>query len=151
MKYYVFTNFAGNNSQSELSFTARLPDVFPRNGKFGGFNLRRLTFSVEPGRGSEKDLLLRQNPVLMDMDLNERQIPLVLARNVEEFTVECWDTNAMDWVNEWNDTNSIPPMVRISLVLGGNPGSGGAAPELAVVRVVAIPSGTLPSGLQTSH
>ena len=76
-----------------MSFTARLPEVFPRDGKFGGFNLRRLTFSVEPGRDSEKDLVLRQNPVLMDMDPDERQTPLVLARDVRKFTVECWDTN----------------------------------------------------------
>lgn len=151
MKYYVFTNLAVSSGQSELSFTARLPDVFPRNGKFGGFNLRRLTFGVEPGGGSEKDLVLRQSPVLMDMDADERQTPLVLARNVEKFTVECWNTNAMDWVSEWDDTNSIPAVVRISLGLGGNLGSGHAAPERAVVRVVAIPSSTLPSGLQTSR
>jgi len=151
MKYYVFTNLAVSSGQSELSFTARLPDVFPRNGKFGGFNLRRLTFGVEPGGGSEKDLVLRQSPVLMDMDADERQTPLVLARNVEKFTVECWNTNAMDWVSEWDDTNSIPAVVRISLGLGGNLGSGHAAPERAVVRVVAIPSSTLPSGLQTGR
>jgi hypothetical protein len=151
MKYYVFTNLAGSDGRSVLSFTARLPEVFPRNGKFGGFNLRRLTFSVESARGSEKDLVLRQNPVLMDMDVDERQTPLVLARNVEKFTVECWDTNTMDWVNAWDDTNTIPALVRISLGLGGNIGSGGAAPGLAVVRVVAIPSGTLPFGLQTGH
>ena len=151
MKYYVFTNLAVSSGQSELSFTARLPDVFPRNGKFGGFNLRRLTFGVEPGRGSEKDLVLRQNPVLMDMDADERQTPLVLARNVEKFTVECWDTNAVAWASEWDDTNSIPAVVRISLGLGGNLGSGHAAPERMVVRVVAIPSSTLPSGLQTGR
>jgi hypothetical protein len=87
----------------------------------------------------------------MDMDADERQTPLVLARNVEKFTVECWNTNAMDWVSEWDDTNSIPAVVRISLGLGGNLGSGHAAPERAVVRVVAIPSSTLPSGLQTSR
>ena len=151
MKYYVFTNFTGSDGQSELSFTARLPEVFPRNGKFGGFNLRRLTFSVESGRGSEKDLVLRQNPVLMDMDTDERQTPLVLARGVEKFTVECWNTNTLDWVNFWDDTNTIPTLVRISLGLGGNIGSGGATPGLTVVRVVAIPSVTLPFRLQTSH
>ena len=44
MGYYVFTNSTQNGNQSELSFTARLPEVFPRDGKFGGFNLRRLNF-----------------------------------------------------------------------------------------------------------
>ena len=158
MEYYVFSdssqngNQSGNGNQSELSFTARLPDIFPRNRKFVNpdlgrdFSLRRLIFSVEPGPDSEMDLVLRQTPVLMDMDPDERQTPLVLARDVKQFTVECWDTNALDWVEEWDNTNAIPPLVRISLALGGN-----AAPGFAVTRLIAIPSATLPSILQTGH
>jgi prepilin-type N-terminal cleavage/methylation domain-containing protein len=149
MKYYGF--IVQNGDRPELSFTARLPEIFPRNGKFGGFNLRRLVFSVEPGRGSENNLVLRQYPVLMDMDPDERQTPLVLARDVRKFTVECWDPKAMDWVNEWDTTNLIPTLVRINLALGGNADAGNAAPGLTITRVIAIPSVTLPSGLQTSH
>jgi len=151
IKYYTFSDISDNNEQSALSFTARLPDVFPRNGKFGGFNLRRLTYSVEPGPGGEPALMLRQSPVLMDMDPDERQTPLVLALNVKKFTVECWDPKASDWVNEWDDTNSIPGLVRINLELGSDPGSPGAAPPLAVTRLIAIPSVTLPPNLQASH
>jgi prepilin-type N-terminal cleavage/methylation domain-containing protein len=154
MSYYGFV--VQNGDQSELSFTARLPDVFPRNRRFVNpdlgrdFSLRRLTFTLEPGRDSGKDLVLRQNPVLMDMDPDERQSPLVLARGVEKFAVECWDPRTMDWVEEWDSTNTIPAMVRISLTLRGNSDAGNTAPELAVVRVIAIPSITLPSGLQGS-
>lgn len=146
VKYYYFT--VQNGDPPELSFTARLPEVFPRNGRFGGFNLRRLVFSVEPGPGSERDLVLRQQPVLMDMDPDERQTPLVLARGVNKFTIECWDNNKKDWVDAWDTTNSIPPMLRINLELGGGTGAGNAAPELAVTRVIAMPSVMLPSGLQ---
>ncbi|HEY1718676.1 MAG TPA: prepilin-type N-terminal cleavage/methylation domain-containing protein [Verrucomicrobiae bacterium] len=147
MQYYVFD--ITNGDLPSLSFTARLPDDFLRNGKFGGFNVRRVTFSVEPGTDSEKDLVLRQNPILMDMDADEQQTPLLLARNVQSFVVECWDTNAMAWDNEWDDTNSIPTMVRVSLSLGGNNNSfGGTAPVRTVTRVVSMPSQTLPSVVQ---
>jgi len=149
MTYYGF--IVQNSDRPELSFTARLPDVFPRNGRFSGFNLRRLTFTLEPGPGSETDLVLRQTPVLMDMDADERQTPLVLARDVKKFTVECWDPRAMDWVDEWDTTNSIPAMVRLSLALGGSPGAANATPALAITRVIAIPSVTLPSILQNGH
>ncbi len=44
----------------------------------------------------------------MDMDTDEQAYPLVLARDVSAFTIECWDTNTMEWVTEWDDTNSIP-------------------------------------------
>jgi len=148
MQYYYFVVQKGDHSM--LSFTARTPEIFPRNGRFGDFNLRRLTFTVEPGpdaTGSEKDLVLRQNPILMDMDGDEQHYPLVLARNVKDFVVECWDTNAMQWDDEWVSTNSIPPMVRVSLLLGGNADSGSAA-TLAITRLVALPSITMPTVVQ---
>src|SRR5208282_263347 len=81
MTYYGF--IVQNSDRPELIFTARLPDVFPRNGRFGGFNLRLLDFTLEQGPDSETDLVLRQTPVLMDMDADERQTPLVLARDVK--------------------------------------------------------------------
>ena len=155
MQYYIFG--VTNGDQPSLSFVARLPDVFPRNGRFDS-NLRRLTFSVEPAAGSvpgsdaEKDLMLRQNPILMDMDADEQSTPLVLARNVKDFVVECWDTNALAWDTEWDDTNSLPPMVRVTLTLGGNKTSkSSTANTLAITREIAVPSQTLPSIVQTGH
>jgi prepilin-type N-terminal cleavage/methylation domain-containing protein len=149
MQYYVFN--VTNGDQPSLSFVARLPDVFPRNGRFDS-NLRRLTFSVEPAAGSvpgsdaEKDLMLRQNPILMDMDADEQATPLVLARNVKDFVVECWDTNTLAWDTEWDDTNSLPTMVRVTLTLGGNTTSkSSTANTLAITREIAVPSETLPS------
>ncbi len=147
MQYYSFN--VTNGDQPVLSFVARVPDVFPRNGRFDS-NLRRLTFSVETGTDSEKDLVLRQNEILKDMDDAEQATPLVLARNVKDFVVECWDTNAMDWAAEWDSTNTIPTIVRVTLTLGGNQlGSGNAAPTPAIVREIAVPSGTMPTIAQT--
>jgi type II secretion system protein J len=140
--YYSF--FVQNGSQPMLSFVARVPAFFPRNGRFGDFNLRRLTYTLEAGAGSEKDLVLRQNPILTDMDPDENAFPLVLARDVQDFVVECWDTNQMDWVDEWLDTNSIPPLLRVSLVTGPDAG-------LLITRLIATPSMMLPSALQTGR
>ena len=150
MKYYSF--IVENGGTPVLSFTARVPDGFPRNGKFGDFDVRRLTFSLQPADNSENDLVLRQKPILMDMDEDEQKFPLVLARNVQRFAVECWDTNTADWVNEWDDTNSIPPLIRVTLVLGGNKNNdnlAGNAPVRAITRVIAVPSQTLPAVVQT--
>jgi type II secretion system protein J len=140
--YYTF--FVQNGDQPMLSFVARVPAVFPRNGRFGDFNLRRLTYTLEPGPDSEKNLVLRQNPILTDMDTDENAFPLVLARDVQEFIVECWDTNQMDWVGEWLDTNSIPSVMRVSLVTGPNSG-------LLITRLIATPSMMLPTALQTGR
>ena len=145
MKYYIFV--VQNGDQPMLSFAARVPAIFPRNGRFGDFNLRRLTFTVEAGPDSEKDLVLRQNPILMDMDPDEQSNPLVLARNVKNFAVECLDTNN-GWVTEWNDTNSIPPQLRYTLVLGGNDDFRGAAPTLGITNIVTLQSSTMPTVVQ---
>jgi prepilin-type N-terminal cleavage/methylation domain-containing protein len=146
LAYYNFV--VQNGDQPMLSFVSRVPAIFPRNGRFGDFNLRRLTFTVESGPDSERDLVLRQNPILMDVDPDEQGTPLVLARNVQDFIVECWDTNTMDWVGEWTDTNTIPPLLRVSLVLGSTADPGNKLSALAITRVIAIPSTMLPGFLQ---
>jgi type II secretion system protein J len=148
MQYYAFD--VTNGDQPGLSFTARLPDIFPRNGRFDS-NLRRLTFTVEPDADADfgNDLMLRQNEILKDMDPDEQATPLVLAHNVKDFVVECWDTNAMDWVQEWDETDSIPPMVRVTLTLGGNTtAQGSTMTTLSIAREIAMPAMTLPAILQ---
>jgi len=149
-----YYSFILDGDASVLSFAARVPEIFPRNGKFVNpntgrdFNLRRLTYSLEAGEGGQKNLVLRQNPVLMDLDADEQQYPLVLARNVRQFLVECWDTNKLEWATEWLDTNSIPKLVRVSLVLGGNTSAGASAPDFSVARVFSLPSQTMPAAVQ---
>ena len=151
-QYYSFV-LEGDQS-SLLSFTARVPEIFPRNGKFVNpntgrdFNLRRLTYALEAGEQGTKNLVLRQNPVLMDLDDDEQKYPLVLARNVRTFKVECWDTNKFEWASEWLDTNAIPTMLRVKLVLGGNTVAGSEAPDFSVARVFSLPSQTMPAAVQ---
>ena len=147
-QYYSFILLNGNAPM--FSFAARLPEVFPRNGKFGDFNLRRVTFSLENDTEftGEKNLVLRQNPILMDMDEDEQKSPLILARNVRKFGVECWDTNQFEWVTEWENTNAIPPMIRVELVMGGNPEAGASAPDISIIRAFSMPSSMMPAVVQ---
>lgn len=149
LKYYTF--IVQNGDDPVLSYTARLPAVFPRDGKFGEFNLRRLTFQLEPGDNSTKNLVLRQNPVLMDMDADEQNYPLVLARDVKSFVVECWDTNQAQFVTEWDDTNSIPSLIRVTLTLAGDLDTGGHVPDTVLTRDIAVPSSMLQTGWQTGR
>jgi prepilin-type N-terminal cleavage/methylation domain-containing protein len=153
--YYLFD--IQNGEQPLLSFTAYLPDTFPRTGEFIGvtpngvpmdYHLRRLTFSLQPEQtamgGSGNDLILRQNPVLMDLTTEEQNTPLVLARNVTDFVIECWDTNAMQWDTEWDATNMIPPLVRITL---GFAGQDSKNPQV-ITREISFPAGTMPAQVQ---
>jgi len=142
MQYYYFA--VTNGDQPSLSFVSRVPDVFPRNGKFGDFNLRRLTFSVEADANHVKNLVLRQNPILMDMDQDEQTTPLILARDVKSFDTSCWDTKTLSWDDEWDSSNSIPPMVRITLTLNGGTDNGSSSSAFTITREIAMPSETMP-------
>ena len=144
MKYYSFIVI--NGEEPVLSFTARVPETFPLNGKFGDINLRRLSFTLEQGTGEEhgKNLVLRQNPILKDRKEDDMT---VLARGVKTFGVDCWDTNKLDWVEQWENTNAIPPVVRIRLQLDGDANSADAT-ALTVVRLVAMPCEMMPANIQ---
>jgi len=138
IQYYTFD--AENGSEASLSFVSLLSPTFPRSGRFGQFNLRRVTFAVEPGKNSDKRLVLRQNPVLMDIDEDEKNYPVVLANGVKKFEMEFWDKQKKDWVDEWTLTNQLPQMVKFTLQLGGD--------RTEVTRVVALPSVMVQSGWQ---
>ena len=145
-QYYPF--HVPNDGDPSLYFTSRVPAGFPRNGKFERFNLRQVRFSLEADSDGQKSLVLRQTPVLMEMDEGETKNPLVLLRNVKTFAVECWDTNQLDWVTEWENTNSIPPILRVGIVFGGNTEAGNNAPEISIVRTFSMPSGMMPVAVQ---
>jgi type II secretion system protein J len=154
--YYLFDIQNGDQS-SLLSFTAELPDSFPRSGEFldngpdqpaMDYHLRRVTFTLQQDPdGQGKELVLRQNPILMDLTPAEQNNPLVLAKNVTDFLIECWDTNTMEWDTEWEATNMIPPMVRVTVGFGNQNYGGGQV----ITREISFPSATMPSQVQVPN
>lgn len=142
--YYWFSGEASGDFAS-LSFAARLPESFPRSGSFGDRGVvRRLTYTVESGPGSEKQLVLRQNPLLRDPpDKDEMDNPLVLARNVKQFLVEYIDPQSGDWIPEWTYTNQLPREVRVTVALGGRDQFSNQAGE-ALVETIALPALAVP-------
>ena len=157
-QYYWFK--LQNGEQPYLSFVAHLPDTYPRTGKFVGAangrdaSTRRVMFSLAAGENGEKDLVLQQKPLLTDMDDDETKYPLVLAKNIKEFTIEWWGTNDMnrvDWFTDWDDkqTNTIPQMLRVHLVMGANTDLGNNAPDFSATRIYTVPSQMMPAMVQT--
>jgi type II secretion system protein J len=146
-EYYGFV--AENGDDASLSFVARLPESFPRSGRFGSFDVRRVTFSIEPGpdQDSGRQLVLRQSPLLMDMDIDEKEHPIILETGVKSFELEFWDIASNDWLDEWTQTNQLPALVKITLSLGGN-SLQTHQPTRVVTRVVALPSVAVPPGSQ---
>ncbi len=146
IQHYAFVAENGDNAM--LSFVARLPKSFPRSGRFGDFDVRRVTFAVESGRNyGERELVLRQQPILTDLDKDEENHPLVLAKGVRQMLFEFWDARSKDWVDEWTQTNQIPKLIKVSVRFGStNPNSSQREDE--VTRIIAVPSITVPATWQ---
>jgi len=127
-----------------FSFVARLPKSFPRSGKFGDLDVRRVMFSLESAPDSSRQLVLRQNPLLMEWDIDEKEHPLVLAKYVNYFQVEFYDPQKRDWVDEWIETrtNQLPRLVRITLRMADN-ARATQRQQQEVVRIVSLPSLTV--------
>ena len=146
-QHYGFV--AENGDGGFLSFVARLPESFPRGGRFGDFDVRRVTFSLESGPDSQSQLVLRQNPILMEMDETEREHPLVLAKGVNKMEFEFWDDRKKDWVDNWTATNQLPKMLKLTLGFV-RPGSDGYASSQReeVSRLIQLPSIMVPAAIQ---
>lgn len=149
LQHYAFV--AENGSEATLSFVARLSKSFPRSGKFGDLDVRRVTFSVESGRDAQRQLVLRQSPILMEFDEDEKEHPLVLAKNVKELLLEFWDTRANDWMAEWKQTNSLPTMMKVTLRLASPNERHYSQQDEEITRVVALPSITVPAAWQVPN
>ena len=149
LQHYSFV--AENGSEATLSFVARLPKSFPRGGKFGDLDVRRVTFSVENGPGSHRQLVLRQSPILMEFDEDEKEHPLVLAKNVKDLLLEFWNANANEWVEEWSQSNSLPKMVKVTLRLADPNQAYVSSQQEEITRIVALPSITVPAVMQVPN
>jgi type II secretion system protein J len=135
-EYYAFE--AQNGSEPSLSFVSHLSRSFPRSGKFAGLDVRRVTFSLQKSIDGGQELVLRQQPLLMEIDQDEKNFPLVLAKYVREFKTEFWDARLQDWLDEWKQTNQLPVLVRVTLKLADNAFSSRVRQQ--VTRIVSLPS-----------
>ena len=145
-QHYGFV--AENNDNGYLSFVARLPESFPRSGRFGDFDVRRVSFSIESG-DSQSQLVLRQMPVLMEMDNDQQDSPLVLAKGVSKMAFEFWDDRKKDWVSDWTATNQLPKMLKLTLAFRrATEGNVSFQKEEEVSRIIHLPSIMVPTAVQ---
>jgi general secretion pathway protein J len=140
--YYSFA--PETESKTTLSFAASLPDDFPRSGRYSGWPMRRVTFSLEAGSDGQKQLVLRQSPILMELSDDEKIKPVVLTRDVRLFKLRFWDDQANEYKDEWTETNTLPKMVEITLQLNVAGSGYSSTPQPKLTAVVALPTAGVP-------
>jgi type II secretion system protein J len=147
----LYSFFAsGDPDEPFLSFVSRLPESFPRSGRFGHQPIRRLTFSMQRGVAGDSQLVLRQTPLLFEPDIDEEENPLVLARDVQSFLIEFWNVREEEWQTEWMETNRLPPLIRFHLQSGTSGVPGGAPPQVTQRIIPMAGSGSL-TGIRSAQ
>ena len=145
-QHYYFV--ADNSGEfASLSLVARLPETFPGSMLYGEEKLRHVWFNVEPGEYSRNQLVLRQWPLLMPTNTTSPPYTIVLGRDVYKFKLEFYDPSKKEWIDEWKNTNQVPPLVRIYIGMGVV-NNYSAKDEELVVRVVSVPSVLVPRDWQ---
>ena len=82
----------------------------------------------------------------MGIDIDEKEHPLVLAKNVQEFQIQFWDAKLNDWTDEWLQTNQLPRVVMVTLKLSDKPHS--TQPTEEITRIISLPATAVPPGWQ---
>jgi prepilin-type N-terminal cleavage/methylation domain-containing protein len=141
MPYYAFLTDT-TETYAAFSLVSRLPSSFPGSGLFFDQPVRRVTFSVEPTNNVHQ-LIMRQNPILAPLEEGQEPYPMVLAKNVGQFTLEFLHIRT----GEWPYTNQIPPMMRFTLGFV-SPESGKVDENRLIKRIVQIPSQTVGANFQ---
>ena len=70
---------------------------------------------MEPGTNGLGRLVLRQQPFLYEVNIDDSENPLVLANDVVAFNVEFLPDGAEEWEEEWLYTNELPVMAHVTL------------------------------------
>jgi prepilin-type N-terminal cleavage/methylation domain-containing protein len=141
IRYYWF--LADTSGEfAALSLVSRLPASFPGSGLFGNQVVRRVSFTVEPGPNGQRQLVLRQTPLLEPPETADTPYTTILAPNVNLFALEFYNTNTLEWDPEWPWTNQLPKLVRVQLSVGPpgrKPSLDNITVQSALVSSMAIP------------
>lgn len=147
-----YSFLADNDSGGFLSFAARLPEMFPRSRlpDLDGFDVRRVSFSVENGPEMQRQLVLRQTPLLKEVSVKEQESPFVLSKGVDRMELQFWDLRKSEWIDEWTRTNELPKMIKIKLeFLRRNPNKPHEPPlKVEVIDVAPLPAIMVPIAAQ---
>jgi prepilin-type N-terminal cleavage/methylation domain-containing protein len=121
-QYYSFEADTQSSDFAAISFVSHLPKSFVGSGMFGDLSVRRVSFWVEPSTNGSMDLVLWQEPLLVQTNINDEIGPTVLAHDVSLFQLEFWDTQTGGWITEWLYTNQIPKLIRVTIGFGSSGG-----------------------------
>ena len=86
------------------------PDSHFRNG------LHRMSVTVDTAQG-ERGLVVRAWPHLAEEDGERDAEAWLVCPEVDEFSCEWYDFDVDAWSQDWEETNSLPKLIRVTLTM----------------------------------
>jgi len=109
-----------DSAANRITFTTGSGAFLPPESPLAG-GLHRLSLSVD-GTGERRGLVATAYPHMVDAeDIGMERKPdaeeIPVSREVQGFSCEWYDFEEEDWSQEWEETNSLPKLVRLNLVM----------------------------------
>lgn len=99
--------------------------------------LHRIAFTIEDNDNGDPAVAVRAYPHLADLEEDDYDAETwYLSTEVQGFDCEVYDVEQEDWSFEWEDTNAIPRLVKVTLYLTPVELY---EPPVEIVRLVEIP------------
>lgn len=109
-----------DSAANTITFTTGSGAFLPADSPLAG-GLHRLSLTVS-GSGESRGLVATAYPHMADAEdigmerkVEREEIPV--SREVYGFSCEWYDFEEEDWSQEWEETNSLPKLVRLNLVM----------------------------------
>lgn len=106
---------SGEYPQFQLSWVASGTAFMPMDSDLAK-GLHRLVVSIEPDDEGQDSFTVRAFPHLQEVDMDDGDA-WTISREVKGLECEIWDDEDESWEDQWEDTNSIPSVVQVSLYL----------------------------------
>ena len=105
--------------------------------------LHRLWVGIEENDNGDASFAVRAVPHFAeDMDIKDAD-PWFISSRVKGLDCKVWDNEQEDWDNEWENTNTVPPLIQLTLYLEPLERNG---EQVVVTRLVEIPIGPITLG-----
>jgi len=136
-KLYAFKADTLDFDYPTISFVSRVPPNFHGDKEFAGQRMRRIRFAVEDGEEGERELVMYQTPLLQSSDTIElKPNRQVLLPQLDTFMCVFWNPSVNNWIDEWEETNSVPPRIKFELA---QKRADGSAPQIEDIHALNIP------------
>jgi prepilin-type N-terminal cleavage/methylation domain-containing protein len=146
---YAFIVDGESSQYPTVSFATRVPPDFLGAKEFGSQRLRRVEFAVEDDFETGATLVMYQSPINLATDALEVSEPRkwVLGSDLFTYVLQFYSTVNNSWVDQWDETNSIPARIKVELSFKG-PGRDFASLDETHKRDIVIFSDSVTQAVQ---